>query len=251
MSLTDPGSRLVKTRKGAVVGYSAQIAVDSKHNLIAEQQVHTNVTDVGLLAQRAVAARENLAAERIEAVADRGYYKIGDVEACEAAGVMPYVPKPVRSPSIRKGPYVKSEFRYDGTSDTYACPRGHRLVPTYFHDLPGGKRIQHANRDACRSCPLRSRCTTDSHRRISRYANEIVMDRMAERLPARPAILDRRRESAEHPFGTIKHWMGHGTFLTRRLGNVHGEFSLTALAYNMRRAINLVGVAAPISAASA
>ena len=88
-------SRLVKTSKGAVVGYNVQIAVDAKHNLIAEQQVHTNVTDVGLLAQTAVAARENLAVEQIDVVADRGYYKIGDVEACEAAGVTPHVPNPV------------------------------------------------------------------------------------------------------------------------------------------------------------
>jgi transposase len=248
LSLTDPDSRLVKTSKGAVVGYNVQIAVDSKHNLIAEQQVHTNVTDVGLLAETAVAARENLAVEQIDVVADRGYYKIGDVEACEAAGVTPHVPNPVRSPTMSKGHFGKSLFRYDETTDTYACPGDHRLRPAYFHDLPGGKRIQYANRAACRSCPLRSRCTTDTHRRISRYANEAVMDRMAERLSAQPTLLDRRRESAEHPFGTIKQWMGQGTFLMRRLNNVRGEFSLTALAYNIRRAINLVGVPALITA---
>lgn len=225
----------MKTAKGAVVGYNVQIAVDSKHNLIAEQQVYTDVTDVGLLAETAVAARENLAVEEIDAVADRGFYKIGDMEACEAAGVTPYVPKPVRSPS--KGLFGKSRFAYDETTDAYACP--------------GGKRIQYANRDACRSCPFRPRCTTDTHRRISRYANDIVMDRLAARLAARPAVLERRRESAEHPFGTIKQWMGQGTFLTRRLNNVRGEFSLTAQAYNMRRAINLVGIPALIAAAEA
>ena len=251
LSLTDPDSRLMKTAKGAVVGYNVQIAVDSKHHLIAEQQVHTNVTDVGLLAQTAVAARENLAVEQIDAVADKGYYKIGDIEACEEAGITPHVPKPVRSPSKGKGLFTKSQFRYDGATETCACPGGHRLVPTCFHDLPGGKRIQYANRDACRSCPLRPRCTTDTHRRISRYANEIVMDRMAERLAAQPALLDCRRDSVEHPFGTIKHWMGQGTFLIRRPDNVRGEFSLSALAYNMRRAINLVGVPALVAAAAA
>ena len=250
LSLTDPDSRLVKTHKGPVVGYNVQIAVDAKHNLIAEQQVHDNVTDIDLLAQTAVAARENLAAERIDAVADKGYYKIGDIEACEAGGVTQHVPKPVRSPSKLKGFFPKSQFQYDSTTDIYACPGGHDLRPAYFHDLPGGIRIQYANRDACRSCSLRSRCTTDTHCRISRYANEIVMDPMAQRLAAKPHPLDRRRESVEHRFGTIKHWMGQGTFLTRRLGNVRGEFSLTALAYNMRRAINLVGVPALVAAAS-
>ena len=134
LSLTDPDSRLAKTTKGAMVGYNVQIAVDSKHNLIAEQRVHTNVTDVGLLAQTAVAARENLAVEQIDAVADKGYYKISDIEVCEAAGVTPHVPNPIRSPS--KGHFMKSRFRYDGTMDTYTCPGGHRLLPIYFHDLP-------------------------------------------------------------------------------------------------------------------
>ena len=250
LSLTDPDARPVKTHKGSVVGYNVQIAVDATHNLIAEQQVHDNVTDIGLLAHTAVAARENLAVERIDAVADKGDYNIGDIEACEAGGVTPHVPKPIRSPPTRKGFFPKSRFQYDVATDTYACPGGHCLRPAYFHDLPGGIRIQYANRAACRSCSLRSRCTTDTHRRITRYANEIVMDRMAERLAAKPDLLDRRRESVEHPFGTIKQWMGQGTYLRRRLSNVRGEFSLTALAYNMRRAINLVGVPARVAAAS-
>ncbi|MDE0226722.1 MAG: transposase, partial [Gammaproteobacteria bacterium] len=189
--------------------------------------------------------------EEIDAVADKGYYKIDDMEACEAGGVTPHVPKPDRSPSSRKGLFMKARFRYDGTADAYVCPGGHRLRPTYFHELAAGTRIQYANRDACRSCPLRPRCTTDTHRRISRYANEIIMDRMAERLAARPALTKLRRQSAEHPFGSIKQWMGQGAFLTQRLSNVRGEFSLTALAYNMRRAINLVGVQALIDAGTA
>ena len=251
LSLTAPDSRVMKTATGAVVGYNVQIAVDAKHNLIAEQQVHNNVTDVGLLAQTAVAARENLSVEKIDAVADKGYYKIDDIEACEAGGVTAHVPKLVdRTPTKRMGHFTKSRFRYDGATDTYACPGGHRLVPTYFHDLPGGTRIQYANRNACRSCPLRPRCTNDTHRRISRYANEIIIDRMAERLAARPALLDRRRASVEHPFGSIKQWMGQGAFLTRRLNNVRGGFSLTALAYNMRRAISFVRVPALIAAAT-
>ena len=99
-------------------GYHVQIAVDPKHNLIAEQQVHIKVIDVGLLAQTAVAARENLAVEKINAVADKGYYKIGDIEACEGGGT-PHVPKPVRSPSKRKGLFTKARFQYDGTTDTW------------------------------------------------------------------------------------------------------------------------------------
>ena len=120
LSLTDPDARPVKTHKGPVVGYNVQIAVDAKHNLIAEQQVHDNVTDIGLLAHTAVAARENLAVERVDAVADKGDYKIGDIEACEAGGVTPHVPKPIRSPSKRKGFFPKSRFQYD-VANRYLC----------------------------------------------------------------------------------------------------------------------------------
>ena len=110
--------------------------------------------------------------------------------------------------------------------------------------------ISYVNRAACRSCDRRDRCTKGTHRRLVRYENEATMDRMADRLAARPEVMDRRRESVEHPFGSIKQWMGQGAFLTRRLDNVRGEFSLTALAYNMRRAINLAGLPAMIAAAA-
>ena len=102
--------------------------------------------------------------------------------------------------------------------------------------------MHYANRGACRGCALKVQCTSNSYRRIGRYADEAVLDCMAERLADRPGVLHRRRESAEHPFGSIKHWMGHGGFLMRRLENVRGEFSLTALAYNIRRAATLVGI---------
>jgi hypothetical protein len=104
--------------------------------------------------------------------------------------------------------------------------------------------------DACKVCSLRERCTK-SFRRVSRLENEAVLDRMATRLAARPDVLDQRRESVEHPFGTIKQWMYQGAFLMRRLENVRGEFSLTALAYNIKRAITIVGVAGLIAAVRA
>ena len=99
--------------------------------------------------------------------------------------------------------------------------------------------MHYANRGACRGCALKVQCASNSYRRIGRYADEAVLDRMAERLADRPGVLHRRREPAEHPFGSIKHWMGHGGFLMRRLENVRGEFSLTALAYNILPCDNL------------
>ena len=236
------------------MGYNVQLAVDRKHNLIAEQQVHSKVSDLGLLAETATAARQNLAVDEIDAVADGGYYKIEDMEDCEAGGITPFVPKPDRSPARSSGHFTKSEFQYDAATDTYRCPAGQRLVPLY-RGRAGKTRdgiwvISYVNRAACRSCDLRDRCTKGTHRRLVRYENEATMDRMAARLAARPEVMDRRRESVEHPFGSIKQWMGQGAFLTRRLDNVRGEFSLTALAYNMRRAINLAGLPTMIAAAA-
>ena len=254
LSLTDPDSRSMHPATRVGVGYNVQIAVDAKHNLIAEQQVHSQVSDLGLLAETAAAACENLAAFEIDAVADRGYYKIEDIEACEAAGITPYVPKPDRSTARNSGHFPKSEFQYDAVTDTYRCPAGERLVPRYRARVDKSRTgtyvVSYVNRAACRGCVLRERCTKNTYRSLKRFENESAMERMADRLAARPEVMDRRRESVEHPFGSIKQWMGQGGFLTRRLDNVRGEFSLTALAYNMRRAINLVGIPALIAVAA-
>ena len=184
-------------------------------------------------------------------MADRGYFKLEDIEACEAAGVTPHVAKPKRSPAGFAGRFPKSAFRYDEATDTYVCPTSQRLSPAYATKIRNMPLTCYANYQACRACTIRERCTTARHRVVVRYVNEAVVDRMANRLARRPDILKRRRECVEHPFGSIKQWMGQGAFLTRRLENVRGEFSLTALAYNMRRAINLVGVPTLVRAACA
>jgi transposase len=249
LSLTDPDARAMHAASRVGVGYNVQIAVDAKHKLIVEQQVHTKVSDLGLLAQTAAAARESLAVERIDAVADGGYFKIEDIAACEAAGVMPHVPKPERGPARRDGLFPKERFRYDAREDTYTCPGGHRLTAGRKRKVrEGAFVIDYARPSACKGCALRPRCTKGASRKVTRYENEAVLERMAERLARRPELLDRRRESVEHPFGAIKQWMGQGAFLMQRLENVRAEFSLTALAYNIRRAITLVGIPALIAA---
>ena len=248
LSLTDPDARAMHSGTGVGVGYNVQIAVDTKHKLIAEQQVHSQVSDLGLLAETARAARASLGVERIDAVADKGYFKVEDIAGCEAAGITPYVPKPRRSPARRSGRFSKERFRYDAGTDTYACPNGQQLKPLYISRVRDTRLMHDANRGACQGCALKVQCTSNSYRSIGRYADEAVLDRMAERLADRPGVLHRRRESAEHPFGSIKHWMGYGGFLMRRLENVRGEFSLTALAYNIRRAMTLVGIPELIAA---
>ncbi len=247
ISLTDPDSRAMAAHTRVAVGYNAQVAVDAKHKLVVEQAVTNQVLDLGLLTQTAEPARAILGVAQINVVADRGYFKFEDIEACEAAGMTPYVPKPQRGSAVREGFFAKDEFRYDPTEDAYACSAGARLGHKYESKSRDLMKIDYSNRAACLTCALRPRCT-NSFRRVSRLENEAVLDRMAARLKARPEILDRRRDTVEHPFGSIKQWMGQGAFLMKGLENVRAEFSLTALAYNMRRVINVLGVNAMIAA---
>ena len=250
ISLTDPDSRAMAAHTKVGVGYNIQVAVDAKNKLIVEQAVTNQVVDLGLLTQTAEPAREVLGVETIDVVADRGYFKIEDIEACEKTGCVPHVPKPQRGSSVREGLFRKDEFRYDAGLDAYVCPAGKLLTPIRRGRMRDLERTDYGNPKACRACPLRPRCTNDA-RSVFRLENEDVLDRMAERLKARPAILDRRREVVEHPFGSIKQWMYQGAFLMRGLANVRAEFSLTALAYNLRRALNILGVEAMTAAVAA
>ena len=241
ISLTDPDSRAMAAHTRVAVGYNVQVAVDTKHKLIVEQQVTNQVVDMGLLTQTAAPAKEVLGVETIAVVADRGYFKIEDIEACEQAGIEPYVPRPQRGPSVKAGLFRKDEFQYDADSDSYVCPAGQRLYPYSSSLLRGLNKINYTNKLVCDNCKFRSQCTNGRFRTVSRLENEAVLDRMQARLAQRPSVLDLRREAVEHPFGSIKQWMNQGAFLMRGLEKVRAEFSLTALAYNLRRVLNLVG----------
>jgi len=250
ISLTDPDSRAMAAHTKIGVGYNIQAAVDAKNKMIVEQAVTNQVVDMGLLTETAEPARVILDVATIDVVADRGYFKIEDIEACEKAGITPHVPKPQRGSSVRNGLFRKDEFRYDPDRDVYVCPAGETLSPNHVGKSRDLKKIDYSNPTACPACPLRSRCTTNL-RRVSRLENEAVLDRMATRLKERPDILKRRREIVEHPFGSIKQWMNQGAFLMKGLDNVRAEFSLTALVYNLRRALNIMGVETMIAAVRA
>ena len=171
--------------------------MDAKHKLIAEQQVHARVGDLGLLTETASAAREILGVERIDAVADRGYFKSEDIEASEAAGIVPYVPKPIRGSSASNGFFTKEAFAFDPTADVYTCPGGHRLTGGRPRKVAGGARVaRYTNRSACRACTLKARCTNAGFRVVNRFENEAILERMADRLATRPDVLDRRREAS-------------------------------------------------------
>lgn len=251
ISLTDPDARAMVTGQKTIVGYNAQVAVDAKHKLIAWQHVTNAATDMGLLASTAGAAREALGVERIDVVADMSYYKGEDIEACEAIGITPYVAGPERGSAVANGRFSKDRFTYDPAADAYHCPGGQLLDTRYRSVTNGHVSIQYSSPAACTACTIRARCTADRWRRINRWENEAVLERMAKRLAERPGILNIRRETVEHPFGSIKQWMNQGAFLMRGLEKVRGGFSLTALAYNLRRAITIIGIPGMIRAATA
>jgi DDE family transposase len=176
LSLTDPDSRAMAAHTKIAVGYNVQVAVDAKHKLIVEQAVTNQVVDMGLLKETAEPARAILDIETIDVVADRGYFKSEDIEACEKAGLTPYVPRPQRGSSVSDGFFRKDEFRYDPEQDAYICLAGQVLSTRYESKLRELKKVDYGNRAACPVCPLRWRCTND-FRKVSPLENEAVLDR--------------------------------------------------------------------------
>jgi transposase len=239
VSLTDPDSR--RMRKVGV-GYNAQIAVDAKHKLIAAADVVNEPTDHGQLAPMAAAAKEALGVEKLKAVADGGYYDHAQIAACAALGVESYVPRPKKGSAEAGGRFGKEQFEYDAASDTYRCPGGRTLSRETEWLKRAEPHIAYASVEACRSCPLREQCTTAPYRRITRWAGEAIVEAMHARVSAHPEMIAQRKAIVEHPFGSIKFWQEQRAFMMRGLEKVRGEFHLSALAYNMKRAINIVGM---------
>jgi transposase len=243
-SLTDPESRLMKVGTGVQVCYNVQTAVDAKHKLIVAHEVTNDVTDHAWLSPMARAANEVLESQSLHAIADRGYYKAPEITACLESGITPTVPRPETSSSASQGLFTKADFTYDAARDEYECPAGNRL--TYRAstvDRTGIMQRRYATA-ACGMCGFRAQCTRAKRggRYILRWEGEELLEAMAKRLAERPELRTRRQELAEHPYGTMKRGMDQGYFLTRGLENVRGEMSLTVLVYNLRRAINILGV---------
>jgi transposase len=241
LSLTDPDSRALRKNTERIVGYNAQIAVDAAHHLIAAEEVTQEPNDSTLLAPMALEARKTLGVEKIAAVADCGYYSIEQLQSCAQAGVDAYVPAP-RIAAAGTGHYPVECFRYDAARDLYVCPQGSELTRHCDNTKRGGRYRTYFNAAACGACAVRALCTRGTHRRINVHEHQGIIDAARARLRERPGILAQRRSLAEHPFGTLKFWLGYRAFMTRGLEMVRAEFSLSCVAYNLRRALNVLGV---------
>lgn len=248
ISLTDPDSRAMKVRIGTDVCYNAQTAVDDKHKLIVAIEVTNDPTDRNWLSPMAIEAKALLDVETLSVVADKGYSSAREVELCEKANITPYLPKPETSANKALGLFTKNDFRYERERDLYVCPAGEEL--TFRHaSREKGRDIRYYRTYACGGCSLRSQCTrSKGSRRISRSANEHVLEEMNARVAANPLIMRKRKAIVEHPFGTIKRWMNQAYFLTRGIASVRGEFSLSAFAYNLKRVLAILGVPALLAA---
>ena len=242
LSLTDPDSRPMKSGAGIEVCYNVQTAVDAKHKLIVAETVTNAAGDRDQLSPLATAAQEILQASAPVVVADQGYYHGAEIKTCVEAGLTPLVPRPLTSANAALGLFTKDDFTYDRTQDVYRCPAGATL--TYRSTtVELGRTIKNYRTRACGRCALQPRCTRNQDgRQLTRWVHEDLLDDMEQRLQQHPELFRQRKALAEHPFGTMKRAMEQGYFLCRGLANVRGEFSLTTLAYNLKRVINLLGV---------
>jgi transposase len=252
VSLTDPDARSMATsgRGTGIVGYNVQTAVDLKHHLIVAHEVTNLGHDRTQLTTMASRAKEVINEPSITVLADRGYFNSEEILATEQAGVVPLVPKPQTSNNKAQGLYDKRDFVYVEQDDEYRCPAGQRAIYRLTR-VEGGLTVRRYWSSACPNCLQKSKCTTGKNRRITRWEHEAVLERMQSRLDHRPDAARERRQTVEHPFGTLKAWMGATHFLTKTLPKVRTEMSLHVLAYNMKRMIALFGTAALIDAMGA
>ncbi len=243
VSLTDPDARAMATtsKQPRVIGYNVQTAVETKHHLIVAHEVTTNGYDRDALAMMARAAQKAMASDEIEAIADKGYYKGEEIVACEQDGIAVTVSKPHTSNAAAQGRFDRADFRYHAEDNVYICPAGKRL--TYrFTNEEAGKTLHSYWTDACAACAIKGKCTTAKERRIRRWEHEAILERVQKRLDDDPGKIPLRSKTVEHPFGTIKSWMGATHFKMKTLKHVATEMALHVLAYNMTRVLAILRV---------
>jgi len=248
VSLTDSDSRAMALTPKGEVSYNVQTAVDRKHHLIVEQDVTNEGLDNHQLLMMAQSTKEMLGQTELQVVADMGYYNHEELKQCEEAGITAYVSKPIVSKNTARGLFGKEKFVYEADGDCYRCPAGERL-DFRFESEEDGKKFRYYWTKACPGCALKTKCTTDPRfHRIKRWEHEAILERIEQRVRTNAVIMKLRKQMVEHPFGTIKFWNDQRHFLMKGLEKVKGEFSLSTLAYNIKRAVNVLGVKALVAA---
>lgn len=249
ISLTDPDARSMATsgRGTGMVGYNVQVAVDTKHHLIVAHEVTNVGHDRHQLTHMATQAKDAMAVTELNVVADRGCFSSLEILNCQQAGIVPILPKPATSEAKAKGRFDRDRFVFHPGKNEYSCPAGERLIWRSTR-VEGNLTVHRYWSSACQQCALKAKCTPSESRRVSRWEHEEVLEAMQKRLDLAPESMRIRRETVEHPFGTLKSWMGYTHFLTKTLGRVSTEMSLHVLAYNLKRVIKILGMPALMEA---
>jgi transposase len=247
ISDTDPDSRSMKTRGTGIVGYNVQTAVEPKNHLIVAHEVTNVGTDRDQLSSMAERARTEMGCKKITVIADRGYFNGTEILACDSSGINTIVAKPETSRATKDGRFGRDDFIYDAKKDEYRCPAGQALIWRY--STVAKELTEHRYWSSnCAQCALKKQCTPSKERRVTRWEHEEVLEDMQRRLDLAPDSMRIRRQTVEHPFGTIKLWMGWTHFQMRTLKHVRTEMSLHVLAYNMKRVMQILGIGPMIEA---
>jgi len=242
ISLTDPDARSMATsgRGSGIVGYNVQTAVDTKHHLIVSHEVTNVGHDRSQLSHMAEQAKSALDTEKLDVVADRGYYDSEEILACDKSDIQVCLPRPTTSTAKADGRFDRQDFIYIADGDVYRCPAGERLTYRFTRE-EAGRKLRRYWTSACQACSLKSKCTPSPERRISRWEHEAILEKVQARLDCDPNKMRLRRQTVEHPFGTIKSWMGSTHFQMKTLKKVGAEMALHVLAYNMKRVMQILG----------
>jgi len=250
VSFTDPDSRSMPLGQnhGTQVGFNVQVSVDDKHKLVIDYDVTNEVNDFNQLERMATRAKEILQVDELDVLADKGYYDGAQIKACLKKGITPTIPKANTSANRKKGLFTKQDFRYDRENDCYRCPSG-EIMTFRFQTTEKDRDIKYYATSSCRACKIKNKCTSSKGgRRITRWVDEDLLDEMQRRIEDNPDLLTRRKAIVEHPFGTIKLSMDQGYFLMKGIPKTSAEISLSFLAYNIKRVINIMGVPKMIEA---
>lgn len=240
ISLTDPDARSMKTRGTGIVGYNVQTVVDAKHHLIVAHEVTNIGIDRDQLTTMAKQAQTAMGIENLTVIADRGYFKGEEILACHEAGITTIVPKSTTSSAKANGRFDRADFIYNAEKNEYRCPAGQQLIWRYA-TVEKGLQLHRYWSSNCKQCAIKGNCTPGEQRRVTRWEHEVVLESMQTRLDLAPDSMRIRRQTVEHPFGTIKSWMGSAHFLTKTLDRVSTEMSLHVLAYNLKRMMRILG----------
>ena len=249
ISLTDPDARSMATsgRGSGMVAYNVQSAVDTTHHLIVSHEVTNSGSDRSQLSTMAKQAKTALKTDKLDVVADRGYFKSEEIMACYEAGITVTLPKPQTSNNKAKGLFVKPDFVYLADEDVYRCPAGQYLKYRFTRE-ERGLMLRRYWSSVCQDCAIKDQCTPSKQRKVTRWEHEHVLEAVQQRLDEHPERMRQRRETVEHPFGTIKCWMGYTHFQMKTLKRVGTEMALHVLAYNLKRVINIIGILPLIAA---